>query len=78
MSLFKTRPLKFYVIAVIIAMAIVIALRYYIAGSKSLPEVSVFCAGFLWGMFGMFLAANLYRSPSIWKNQNRLHLPENK
>jgi len=69
----KNRPLKFYVIAVIIAMAIVIALRYFIAGQSSLLGISIFCAGFLWGMLGMFLAANLYRSPIIWKNQNRLH-----
>jgi hypothetical protein len=78
MQLLKTRPLKFYVIATIIALAIVIALRYFIAGSSSLLGVSVFCAGFLLGMFGMFLAANLYRSKSIWKNQNRLNSSENK
>jgi uncharacterized membrane protein (DUF485 family) len=66
----KTRSLKFYVIITIIVLAIVIALRYLIAGTTSLLEVSVFCAGFLWGMF---LAANLYRSPTIWKNQNRLN-----
>jgi hypothetical protein len=74
----KTRPLKFYVIAVVIVLAIVIALRYFIAGPYSLLEISVFCAGFLCGMLGMFLAANLYRSKSIWKNQNRLNNENNK
>ncbi|HTX86807.1 MAG TPA: hypothetical protein VMC41_01925 [Candidatus Nanoarchaeia archaeon] len=74
---FKIRPLKFYVIAVVIVLALLITLRYFIAGSSSLLEVAVFCAGFLWGMFGMFLAANFYRSKSIWKNQNRLNEPKN-
>jgi hypothetical protein len=74
----KSRPLKFYVIATIIALAIVIALRYFIAGSSTILGVAIFCAGFLWGMLGMFLAANLYRSPMIWKNQNRLNEVKNK
>jgi hypothetical protein len=78
MQIFKTRPLKFYVVAVVIVLAIVIALHYFIAGPASLLGISVFCAGFLCGMFGMFLAANLYRSKSIWKNQNRLNSSENK
>jgi RsiW-degrading membrane proteinase PrsW (M82 family) len=73
MQLFKPRPLKFYVIAVIIVLVIVLALRYFILGPSRVSGVFVFCAGFLLGMFGMFVAANLYRSPSIWKSQNRLN-----
>jgi hypothetical protein len=78
MSSLKTHSLKFYVIAVIIAIAIVLALRYFILGPSRVLGAAVFCAGFLLGMFGMFIAANLYKSKSIWKNQNRLNEPENK
>jgi len=74
----KNRPLKFYVIATIIALAVVLALRYFILGPSKVLGAAVFCAGFLLGMFGMFVAANLYRSKSIWKNQNRLNESEKK
>jgi hypothetical protein len=74
----KSRSLKFYVLTVIIVLAIVLALRYFILGPSRVFGASIFCAGFLLGMFGMFVAANLYRSKSIWKNQNRLNEPENK
>jgi RsiW-degrading membrane proteinase PrsW (M82 family) len=78
MPVTKTRSLKFYVISVIIALTVVLLLRYFILGPSKVLGVAVFCAGFLLGMFGMFVAANLYRSPSIWKSQNRLNEPKNK
>lgn len=73
MPVFKNQSLKFYVIAIVIVLAVVLAARYFILWPSRVLGVFVFCIGFLWGMFGMFIAANLYRSESIWKNQNRLH-----
>ncbi|MDD5527810.1 MAG: hypothetical protein PHO56_02420 [Patescibacteria group bacterium] len=74
----KTRQLRFYVISVIIVFAIVLSLRYFILGPSRVLGVAVFCAGFLLGMLGMFIAAHLYRSKSLWKSQNRLNEPEKK
>jgi hypothetical protein len=76
MPIFKTRPLKFYVVSVVIVFAVILSLQYFILGPSRVLGFFVFCAGFLLGMLGMFIATNLYRSPAIWKSQNRLNEPK--
>jgi len=54
-----TRTLTSYGIAVIIVLAILNGIFWWV-GSRSLHELNVFSAGFVLGMFGMYLAAWLY------------------
>ena len=53
------RTLTSYGIAVIIVLAILNAIFWWV-GSRRLHELNVFSAGFVLGMFGMYLAAWLY------------------
>ena len=54
-----TRTLTSYGIAVIIVLAILNGIFWWV-GSRRLHELNVFSAGFVLGMFGMYLAAWLY------------------
>ena len=53
------RTLTSYGIAVIIVLAILNAIFWWV-GSRRLHELNVFSAGFVLGMCGMYLAAWLY------------------
>lgn len=54
-----TRTLTAYGIAVIIVLAILNGI-FWLMGSRRLHELNIFSAGFILGMFGMYLAAWLY------------------
>jgi hypothetical protein len=54
-----TRTLTSYGIAVIIVLAILNGIFWWV-GNRHLHELNVFSAGFVLGMFGMYLAAWLY------------------
>ena len=53
------RTITAYGIAVIIVLAILNGIFWWV-GSRRLHELNVFSAGFVLGMFGMYLAAWLY------------------
>lgn len=54
------RTLTAYLIGVIIALAIVNGLSWYLAGLPRLHTVALFSSGFVLGAFGMYLAAYVY------------------
>lgn len=54
-----TRTLTAYGIAVVIVLAILNGI-FWLTGSRRLHELNIFSAGFVLGMFGMYLAAWLY------------------
>jgi hypothetical protein len=54
-----TRTLTSYGIAVIMVLAVLNGI-FWLAGSRHVRELNIFSAGFVIGMFGMYLAAWLY------------------
>jgi membrane protein YdbS with pleckstrin-like domain len=50
-----------YVIGVVIILAIVICIAWFIGGSAHAWEVSHFAAAFLLGMFAMYVATHVYK-----------------
>jgi hypothetical protein len=77
MELYKTRPIRFYVIATIVAWVIVLTVVFFLGSGQKFHDAAIVCAGFYFGMLAMFIATNFYCSPMIWKNQNRLNEPKN-
>ena len=59
----KKYPLYIYVIAVVIVMAVLNILEWYLRGSAESMVVMTFSAGFLLGMLAMYIAVHVYR----WK-----------
>ena len=56
-------PLSHYVIAVVIVLALVNCLHWYLGGEARLKTVGSFSIGFMLGMLAMYIAVHLYR----WK-----------
>ncbi len=59
----KKFPLSLFVIAVIVVLALVNCIHWYVEGEASLRTVGSFSIGFMAGMLAMYLAVHLYR----WK-----------
>ncbi len=57
------KSLLWYVVGVIVVMVVVLCIRWLIGGEPSVQTIEIFCAGFLLGMLGMYIAVHLYR----WK-----------
>ncbi len=73
MQLYKTRPIRFYVIAASVAWVIVLTIVFFFGSSQKFHDAAIVCAGFYLGMLAMFIATNFYCSPMIWKNQRRMN-----
>ena len=63
--MFPQRTLTTYVIAVVIVMAVVVLIRWLVAGHEGAQKMLIFFAGFLFGMIAMYIATHVYRD-NIW------------
>ena len=59
----KKLPLSAYVIGVVIALAVVNCIVWFIGGAEESQSVELVSLGFLLGMLAMYIAVHLYR----WK-----------
>jgi hypothetical protein len=63
--MFSQRALTTYLAAVVIVMAVLIGIRWLIAGGAGAGKTLIFCVGFLFGMIAMYIALHVYRD-DIW------------
>lgn len=56
-------PLGNYVLGVIVVLALVNCIAWFVGGQAKLTRFAIFSGGFLIGMLAMYIAVHLYR----WK-----------
>ena len=63
--MFPQRALTTYVIAVVIVLAVVTGIRWFVGGYEEAAKMLIFSGGFLCGMIAMYIAMHVYRD-NIW------------
>ena len=57
----KRYPLSIYVTGVIIVLAIINCIAWFVGGVIHARNISIFSGGFLLGMLAMYIAVHIYR-----------------
>ena len=59
-EIMRRLPLWVYVVGVIIALAVVNGIAWFVGGAAKLRSLELFSAGFLFGMLAMYIAVHIY------------------
>ena len=58
----KKRSINFYVIAVLVVIAIMNCFAWFVNGGENAATIEIFSSGFLVGILAMYIAIHFYRT----------------